>query len=124
MIKFLGYALVLTAALARMQPAFAEPGRFGNPPTHDNRSAYRLQHHPMDRDYDYPERDDEFHSNRLSWRVGKRLPDQYLFSEFQVDYRQNEKLSPPTRYQQWIKVNDRYMLINVMTNTILKIVKE
>ncbi|OEY94431.1 RcnB family protein [Acinetobacter qingfengensis] len=126
----MAYTIVTGLSILVIQPTFARPEDFGpnvSPHPHAERFRDTRPQRPMDRDYrhsnnfrDHP--NPQQGSN--AWRVGKTLPDQYKFNAAQVDYTQNNRLSQPTRYQQWIKVNDRYMLINVMTNTILKIVHE
>ena len=61
---------------------------------------------------------------RGHWKTGAPIPQNYLDTEHQVDYTQYPKLSEPSRYQQWIKVDDRFILINVITNTVLKVTPE
>ncbi|MFC3901309.1 regulator RcnB of Ni and Co efflux [Acinetobacter marinus] len=53
-------------------------------------------------------------------KAGQALPEEFRHAE-RVDYRDHRQLSEPSRYQQWVKVNDRFVLMNVLTNTILKV---
>lgn len=61
---------------------------------------------------------------RANWKIGAPMPENYRFSDYVIDYTQYPRLSPPSRYQQWIKVDNRLVLINVLTNTILKVMPE
>ncbi|MFD1438814.1 RcnB family protein [Acinetobacter sp. ANC 4282] len=56
------------------------------------------------------------------WRVGQKVPSQYYAQSYKVDHKKIKKLSKPGRNQQWIKVNGDYVLINVMSHSIIKII--
>ena len=56
------------------------------------------------------------------WRVGQKVPTQYHSQAYKVDHKQYKKLNKPGRNQQWIKVNGDYILTNVMTHSIIKII--
>ena len=56
------------------------------------------------------------------WRVGQKVPSQYYAQSYKVDHKKFKKLSKPGRNQQWIKVNGDYVLINVMSHSIIKII--
>ncbi|MQW93135.1 hypothetical protein GFH30_12450 [Acinetobacter wanghuae] len=56
------------------------------------------------------------------WRVGQKVPNQHFSQSYKVDHKQYKKLSKPGRNQQWIKVNGDYILTNVKTHNIIKII--
>lgn len=56
------------------------------------------------------------------WRVGQKVPGQYYAQSYKVDHKKFKKLSKPGRNQQWIKVNGDYVLTNVMSHSIIKII--
>lgn len=55
-------------------------------------------------------------------RAGMTLPVDYRDYDSDVDEERHPKLTPPTRYQQWVKVNNQYILLNVLTHTVIKVV--
>ncbi|TCB49127.1 hypothetical protein E0H80_12495 [Acinetobacter sp. ANC 4779] len=56
------------------------------------------------------------------WRVGQKVPTQYYGQSYKVDHKKFKKLSKPGKNQQWIKVNGDYVLTNVMSHKIIKII--
>ena len=56
------------------------------------------------------------------WRVGQKVPSQYHGKSYKVDHAKYKKLSKPGKNQQWIKVNGDYVLINVISHNIIKII--
>lgn len=56
------------------------------------------------------------------WRVGQKVPSQYYGKSYKVDHTKYKKLSKPGKNQQWIKVNGDYVLINVKSHNIIKII--
>lgn len=56
------------------------------------------------------------------WKVGQKVPSQYHNSSYKVDYSKYKKLHKPARNQQWIKVNGDYVLTNVISHAIVKII--
>ena len=55
-------------------------------------------------------------------RAGMTLPIEYRTNENTIDADHYPQLSQPTRYQQWVRVNNQYMLLNVLTHTVIKVV--
>lgn len=55
-------------------------------------------------------------------RAGMTLPIEYRSNENTIDADHHPQLSQPTRYQQWVRVNNQYMLLNVLTHTVIKVV--
>lgn len=55
-------------------------------------------------------------------RIGAPIPKPNNYQQLEINYAQYPHLSPPSRYQQWIKVDNYFVLINVLTNTVLKVV--
>ena len=58
----------------------------------------------------------------IQWRTGTTVPKPNNYMQYEIDHTQYPKLSAPSRYQQWIKVDDHFILVNVVTNTILKVI--
>lgn len=56
------------------------------------------------------------------WRAGQKVPSQYHGQSYKIDHRQYKKLSKPAKNQQWIKVNGDYILTNVISHSIIKII--
>ncbi|MFW2045983.1 RcnB family protein [Acinetobacter variabilis] len=56
------------------------------------------------------------------WRVGQKVPTQFQSKIYKVDHSKYKKLSKPGKNQQWIKVNGDYILTNVMSHNIIKII--
>lgn len=56
------------------------------------------------------------------WRAGQKVPNQYHGTSYKVDHTQYKKLSKPGKNQQWIKVNGDYVLINLISHSIIKII--
>ena len=56
------------------------------------------------------------------WRVGQKVPAQFQSKMYKVDHSKYKKLSKPGKNQQWIKVNGDYILTNVMSHNIIKII--
>lgn len=68
-----------------------------------------------------PERHD--HSAKMvCCKVGMTLPQDYQQNANLIDADDYPQLPQPTRYQQWIRFNNQYILLNVLTNTVIKIV--
>lgn len=55
-------------------------------------------------------------------RIGAPIPKQNNYQQNEINYTQHPNLSAPSRYQQWVKVDNYFVLINVLTNTVLKVV--
>lgn len=124
MIVRIGTVFVAIATLMVAVVAHAEPKRPGSANI-QNSPHFRMPHPNSRHDIsDFRGSYQDWQSQRFYWKVGNRLPEEYRYSEFFVDYRQHHKLNAPTRFQQWVKVNDHYLLINIMTNTILQVIHE
>jgi Ni/Co efflux regulator RcnB len=119
-------AVLLGLSLLIMHPAFAAPPTYvaaqyaedndAMPSSSEERQHYREQRrHDNDRHQ---------HRKNFVWQAGATLPEKYRSTDNYVDYTSNAKLTAPTRYQQWLKIKKHYILFNVLTNTIIKIVHE
>ncbi|GAA5000920.1 hypothetical protein GCM10023206_03120 [Acinetobacter puyangensis] len=127
--KYLGSLLFVSLSLLPIQPLFAAPQDGGRPYDRHNEYEYKNQTNREDfhksRDQRRQQDDNSSrHHEKFYWKAGATLPEQYRSANNQVDFSDNPKLAPPTRYQQWIKVNNKYVLLNVITNTIIKVVPE
>ena len=56
------------------------------------------------------------------WKVGQKVPTQYHGQSYKINHSKYKKLSKPSRNQEWIKVNNDYVLTNTVTHVILKII--
>ncbi|BCT87796.1 RcnB family protein [Acinetobacter variabilis] len=56
------------------------------------------------------------------WHVGQKVPAQFQSKVYKVDHSKYKRLSKPGKNQQWIKVNGDYILTNVMSHNIIKII--
>lgn len=56
------------------------------------------------------------------WRAGQKVPSQYHGNSYKVDHNTHHKLTKPGKNQQWIKVNGDYILTNVISHAIIKII--
>lgn len=57
------------------------------------------------------------------WQQGHKVPAQYHGNSFKVEASKYKKLSKPTKNQQWIKVNGDYVLMNIATYKIIKVIQ-
>ena len=64
------------------------------------------------------------HTIIIQWRTGTTVPKPNNYMQYEIDHTQYPKLPQPSRYQQWIKVDNHFILVNVVTNTILKVIPE
>ena len=133
--RFLHYAVVLGFALSIGQGSFAAPSDSVEPSV-TNPDQYRRG---GDNGRGGPYRDDkrpEFKTadgqgrqhfrghERGDWKIGHPIPENYRYSDYIIDSTDYPQLSSPSKYQKWIKVNNRFVLINVLTNTTLKVVPD
>ena len=56
------------------------------------------------------------------WKVGQVAPSQY-HKGHSVDHKKYSKLNNPANNQQWVKVNNDFVLINTVNHKIVKIIK-
>ena len=55
------------------------------------------------------------------WQAGYVMPQHYRGNSYKVDYKDNQ-LPKPKRNEQWYKINNDYILINMDDNSIVRIV--
>ncbi|MFB2539261.1 MULTISPECIES: hypothetical protein [unclassified Acinetobacter] len=55
-------------------------------------------------------------------RAGTILAEE--FRDKTIDYKTINGLSEPSQYQQWVKANHSYVLFNLLTNTVIRVVEE
>jgi Ni/Co efflux regulator RcnB len=55
-----------------------------------------------------------------AWKVGHKLPDNYLSKGYRVNY-QTYHLGRPAKNQHWYRVNGDYVLVNVISHRILQV---
>lgn len=56
------------------------------------------------------------------WRAGQKVPSQFRGQRYNVDHMKHRKLTKPAKNEQWIKVNNDYVLTNVISHIILKVI--
>lgn len=56
-----------------------------------------------------------------AWKVGHPMPASYRAKVYRVDYRSHH-LKQPGKNQHWYKVNGDYVLVNVISHSILQII--
>ncbi|TCB52319.1 hypothetical protein E0H80_00085 [Acinetobacter sp. ANC 4779] len=56
------------------------------------------------------------------WKAGQFIPSQYR-KGYSLDHNKYIKLTKPAKNQQWVKVNNDYVLINTVNHQIVKIMK-
>lgn len=61
-------------------------------------------------------------ATELKLKVGTILPESYRQNI--IAYTSVAGLTEPSQYQQWVKVERDYILFNLLTNTIIKIVSD
>src|SRR5690606_4651 len=118
-------AIVLSLSTALVAaPAMAAPQEH-NPQQHHQQQH---GHQPVQNHHKTPvqQHHNAVHKKAVNpshdWRVGQKVPTQYYGQSYKVDHKKFKKLNKPGKNQQWIKVNDDYVLTNVMSHNIIKII--
>lgn len=112
----LSTALVAAPAIAAPQDHHSQQHnqQHNQQPAQNHHKAHVQQHH------------NAVHKKALNpshdWKVGQKVPSQYHGKSYKVDHTKYKKLSKPGKNQQWIKVNGDYVLINVISHNIIKII--
>lgn len=55
------------------------------------------------------------------WKAGNKFPAQFRGAGYKVDYKHHKQLSKPGKNQQWFKADNRYILVNTATYSIIKV---
>ena len=55
-------------------------------------------------------------------KKGDKVPDQYKRKELAVGDWKKHQLSAPTEDEQWVKINDKYLLVNVPNGAVKDVV--
>jgi Ni/Co efflux regulator RcnB len=118
-------AIVLSISTALVAtPAMAAPqdNQKHQPQTVHNQKA--PTQHQVQKDKAQPKA--QQHKNSVKpahdWRAGQKVPSQYRGNSYKVDHSKYKKLSKPAKNQQWIKVNGDYVLTNVISHSIIKVI--
>lgn len=112
----LSTALVAAPVMAAPQEHYNKPHQVQQhkaSPQHSTQNNQKQQHKSAAQKRVDPSRD---------WKRGQKVPAQYHSQSYKVDHSKYKKLSKPGRNQQWIKVNNDYVLTNTITHVILKII--
>lgn len=103
----------------------------GNPPAHSG--VVRAKDHQVHNDKnDYSSKKNysreshpgnwSEHAQHRGWKAGEVLPQDYRGSRYQFLNYQQAKLGKPAKNQQWLRVNNEYVLVNVLNHQIVKVV--
>ena len=121
-------AIVLSLSTALVAaPAMAAPQEH-NPQQHHQQYGHQpvQNHHKTPVQQHIQQHHNAAHKKAVNpshdWRVGQKVPSKYYAQSYKVDHKKFKKLSKPGRNQQWIKVNGDYVLTNVMSHSIIKII--
>ena len=57
-----------------------------------------------------------------AWKVGHQLPSQYRGNAYRVTNYQAYHLNKPGKNQHWVRVNGDYVLVNILSQSILQII--
>ena len=117
-------AIVLSLSTALVAaPAMAAP-QDHNPQQHHQQHSYQpvQNHHKTPVQHHYKAVHKKALNPSHDWRVGQKVPTQYHGQSYKVDHKKFKKLNKPGKNQQWIKVNGDYVLTNVMSHNIIKII--
>lgn len=114
--KNIAKALILSLSTAVALPAFAAPNN-GQPEQHQPASS-----HQKDNRQAQNHQKKQIQPNR-DWKAGQKVPSQYRGASYKVNPAHNKRLTKPGKNQQWIKVNGDYVLTNMVTHTIIKVIR-
>ena len=125
-------ALVLSISTALVAaPAMAAPQDHQQSKPHAQQQhkapapQHQVQKHQQDKHPAQPQQHKQVNKKvdpSRDWRVGHKVPSQYQSKMYKVDHSKYKKLSKPGKNQQWIKVNGDYILTNVVSHNIIKII--
>lgn len=115
----------LTAILGSTQivnaaPHSEESKSFEHERNRHDRSTFRGS---SDNAFDKRKMREERGVNRLKqhrWQTGYVMPQHYRGNAYKIDYKQNN-LSKPAGHQQWYKINNDYILVDLNSNSIIQI---
>lgn len=120
-------AIVLSISTALVAaPAMAAPQNSQNhqpQPAHNQKAPTQ---HQVQKDKAPIKHEAQQHKKTVNpsrdWHAGQKVPNQYHGNSYKVDHSKYKKLTKPGKNQQWIKVNGDYILTNVISHTIIKII--
>lgn len=115
---FLGGVVMLTSSMT-----FAAPPAFSNA-AEKNKDELRLSREERHRMREQYQSNNARHAHRENspWQAGATLAEKYRHADNYIEAAHYSQLSEPTRYQQWVRVKRHYILFNVLTNTIIKVI--
>lgn len=125
--KQLPVIIVGTAMTLLSVPTLAQNGQHG-PPGHSNygQSNDKVLNHSQAEKHG---NQDAKHAKKVvqikphqSWKVGHQFPHGYRSKAYQVYDYGNYHLSRPAKNQQWYRINGDYVLVNVISHSILQII--
>lgn len=102
---------------------FAAPPAFSNA-AEKNKDELRLSREERHRMREQYQSNNARHTHRENspWQAGATLAEKYRHADNYIEAAHYSQLSEPTRYQQWVRVKRHYILFNVLTNTIIKVI--
>lgn len=117
--------LLLTSILSisAATTAFAAPQTAHQQQNHQQTDQKRLNHgdHKQQQNKNQPQHADQKNKTNNHWKVGAKVPEKYRSNSYNINH-SNHKLPKPEKNQRWIKVNNQYILENVLTHVIIKVI--
>lgn len=129
-IKLTGLVLALTSMLS--VPAFAQDNNHGYGKNHSaqNHGQQHSAGAPHHQSNQHQKHQHQKHQPKKvmvvkphqAWKVGHQLPSQYRGHAYRVTNYQAYHLNKPGKNQHWVRVNGDYVLVNILSQSILQII--
>ncbi len=116
-------AIVLSVSASVMgASAFAAPQENHNQPKHVNQHKKQVDQHKKQPVVQKAQAQKHTVKPSRDWKAGQVIPSQYRKGH-SVDHKKYSNLTKPAKNQQWVKVNNDYVLINTVNHKIIKTIK-
>lgn len=116
-------AIVLSVSASVMgASAFAAPQENHNQPKHVNQHKKQVDQHKKQPVVQKVQAQKHTVKPSRDWKAGQVIPSQYRKGR-SVDHKKYSNLTKPAKNQQWVKVNNDYVLINTVNHKIIKTIK-
>ncbi len=116
-------AIVLSVSASVMgASAFAAPQDNHNQTKHVNQHKKQVDQHKKQPLVQKAQTQKHTVKPSRDWKAGQVIPSQYRKGH-SVDHKKYSNLTKPAKNQQWVKVNNDYVLINTVNHKIIKTIK-
>ena len=116
-------AIVLSVSASVMGASvFAAPQENHNQPKHVNQHKKQVDQHKKQPLVQKAQIQKHTVKPSRDWKAGQVIPSQYRKGH-SVDHKKYSNLTKPAKNQQWVKVNNDYVLINTVNHKIIKTIK-